>query len=384
MRYREAVVRTLARARFLRSADVALSSEMTECEWGGGMTRWARERNAGLALCIVVGLVSYAAWWFTRGSLSISPLLWALVAGIAIGNLTRIRSQIESGARFSSTAVLKVAVASLGLVVSASAWWQLGWLGVSVVLLNMLISITAGLILCSLVFRLGTKQSVLITVGTAICGASAIAAVAPSIEAESKETGLALAVVTLFGLSTMLLFPALYSMTPLGTWLGSNPAAFGLWSGTGIHETAQVVASASQVEGALDMAMLAKSIRIFMIGPVVLLAALYVRSQKAMASAGSRRIAIPWFSVAFVLLTFVHTGLAAGFGESWAFTSSRILKPLISFALTVAFAGIGLRIRLRDLVGVGARAFVGGLLVALVASGSALVLTKVLWLALSR
>ena len=348
------------------------------------MARWPKERNAGLALCIVVGVVSYAAWWFTRGSLSISPLLWALVAGITIGNLTRIHNQVETGACFSSTIVLKVAVASLGLVVSASAWWQLGWLGVSVVLLNMLISIVAGLFLCSVLFRLGTRQSVLITVGTAICGASAIAAVAPSIEAESKETGLALAVVTLFGLLMMFLFPALYSMTPLGTWLGSSPAAFGLWSGTGIHETAQVVASASQVEGALGMAMLAKSIRIFMIGPGVLLAALYVRSRKGIASAGSGRIAIPWFSVVFVLLTFAHTGLAAAFGESWAFASGRILKPLISFVLTVAFAGIGLRIRLRDLVGVGARAFVGGLLVALVASGSALVLTKVLWLALSR
>jgi uncharacterized integral membrane protein (TIGR00698 family) len=266
-------------------------------------------------------------------------------------------------------------------VVSASAWWQLGFAGLAVVLLNMLIAIGAGLFICSVVFRLSAKQAVLITAGTAICGASAIAAVAPSIDAKSEETGLALAVVTLFGLTTMLLFPFLFSMTPLGTWLGSDPSAFGLWSGTGIHETAQVVASASQVEGALDMAMLAKSIRIFMIGPVVLLAALYVRARGGVQTA--RRVAIPWFSVVFVLLTFVHTGLVALFGDSWVHVSGTILKPIISFVLTVAFAGIGLRIRLRDLIGVGARAFVGGLLVALAASGAALLLTKYLWLAFS-
>jgi len=79
-----------------------------------------------------------------------------------------------------------------------------------------------------------------------------------------------LGVGTTFGLAAMLLHPLLFHLTAVGDWLSRGPPAIGLRSGTEFHKTAQVIASASQADGALEMATLARSVRIFMIGPVVL------------------------------------------------------------------------------------------------------------------
>jgi len=88
-------------------------------------------------------------------------------------------------------------------------------------------------------FGLSSALSTLIGIGTSVCGASAIAATGPAINAKEEEMGLSLACVTLFGLGAMFLYPFLYDSTIVGAWLGHNDLAFGVWAGTGIHETAK-------------------------------------------------------------------------------------------------------------------------------------------------
>jgi len=323
-----------------------------------------KEIFPGLALSGLIGVIAYIAWWVTKQTLLISPLLWAFVLSIILGNLGLVSLRMLSGIRFASSRMLRVSVGALGIVVSASAWWRLGSAGLCVVLLNLILTLALGYIVCRVVLKLNIKQAILITTGTAICGASAIAATSPAIEANEEDTALALAVVTLFGLIAMFLYPALFKMTTLGDWLHNDPLAFGLWNGVGIHETAQVIASASQVEGALDIATLAKSIRIFMIGPVVLLTALYFRRTEGINRTGGQRISWPWFAAVFVALTFVHAGLENWIGEDWLVFAKKGLSPLIKFFLTWAFAAVGLRVRFSP-AGAGA---------------SALLLTILLWL----
>ncbi len=343
------------------------------------LIRW-KDRYTGLLLSGAIGALAYALWWFTRGALLVSPLLWAFVISIALGNIGRIGKRYVDGIQFASTRMLRISVGALGIVVSAAAWWRLGGLGIAVVLINLLLTVVIGYSVCRVLLKLTQKQALLITTGTAICGASAIAATAPAIEAEHEDTALALAVVTLFGLIAMFLYPALFQFTDLGSWLNSDPMAFGLWNGAGIHETAQVIASAGQVDGALEIAMLAKSIRIFMIGPVVLLAVLLSRRSRSTEESAGRRIPWPWFAIIFVALTFVHAALEAWIGESWVQFSKTWLSPPIKFTLTWAFAAVGLRVQFRVIRRIGGKAFAAGLLVATMAGGSALLLTKYLWL----
>jgi uncharacterized integral membrane protein (TIGR00698 family) len=342
-----------------------------------------RNRNLlpGLLLTLVIGTTAYVVWRWAKGQLQISPLLWAFLVSFTLGNTIRLGERFSAGIGLASSHLLRIAVASLGLVVSASAWWALGGQGIAIVLGNLLITVLVGYLVCRGLLRLTLSQTLLISTGTAICGASAIAAVGPAIDANEQDTALALSVVTLFGLAAMFLYPVLYSFTPLGAWLGDSPSAFGLWCGVGIHETAQVIAASSQVEGALELATLAKSVRIFMIGPVVLLASVLHRRATLLApTAGRRAIKWPIFAIVFVALTFVHSALAAAFGDSWVNFSKAWLSPVVKFLLTWAFAAIGLRVRVSDLRAVGLRAFMAGLVVAATAGVTALLLSKLFWL----
>ena len=133
----------------------------------------------------------------------------------------------------------------------------------------------------------------LIGVGTSICGASAIAAISPAIDAEEEEVGLAIAGITLFGLLSMFLYPFLFLNTPVNRWLLGNPNVYAVWVGSGVHETAQVLAAAGALGAeVIRPAMLIKSVRIFMIGPVVLLANyVYIRFGKG--GGKSAKIVLP-------------------------------------------------------------------------------------------
>jgi uncharacterized integral membrane protein (TIGR00698 family) len=225
--------------------------------------------------------------------------------------------------------------------------------------------------------------SVLIAAGTSICGASAIAAVGPALKAKAEEMGLAVASITLFGLIAMFGYPLLFN-GPLGAWLGHNPQAFGMWAGTGVHETAQVMAAASQVDDALSIATSAKFIRIFMIGPMVIISLFIFRKLVGNKSAGQIKIAVPWFAVFFVLFTLVNFGLASlSFGSSWNSFNSTYISPAITFLLAWAFAGVGLKVKISTIRTIGLKAFLGGMAVAVVAGITSLLVVTYLWMPFS-
>lgn len=334
----------------------------------------------GLLLAFGFAVLSFATWWFTKGWFKISALMWAFIYSIIATNLISFEEKYKPGIEFSASTLLKFAIACLGIVVSALAWWRLGGVGIASVLINLGFAFTFGIFFCRYVLGLGGALTVLISAGTCICGASAIAATSPAIKSKSEETGVALATVTLFGLIAMFLYPFLFSSTILGNWLLNNVNAFGVWSGIGIHETAQVIASGSQIEGALDIAILTKSIRIFMIGPMVFISVLVFR--KIGGGAKATGLSIPWFAVIFVVLTFVHAGLELSIGEGWTNFSKTFLKPPITFLLAWSFAGVGFKVKFKDIAKLGPKAFLGGLTVAMLTGLTGLLLVKYLWLPL--
>ena len=185
-------------------------------------------------------------------------------------------------------------------------------------LINLVIAFTFGMVFCRYVLKMNDTLSILLSIGTCICGASAIAATGPALRAKAEEIGLSLAVITLFGLIAMFAYPALFN-GPLGAWLNTNPLAFGMWPGIGIHETAQVIAAASQVNGASAIAISGKLIRIFMIGPMVFVSFLLFRQFSKKSKSEHMNLAVPWFAVAFIAFTLIHLGLEnSGISNGWA------------------------------------------------------------------
>jgi len=93
------------------------------------------------------------------------------------------------------------------------------------------------------------------------------------------------------------------------------------------------------------------------------------------------KIAVPWFAVWFIILSFVCALLeSSNFSKQWVYYSNTYLKPLITFLLAWAFAGVGFKVKWHDLAKVGLKSFIGGLVAALVVGVLALILTKYVWL----
>ena len=320
---------------------------------------WIRDNAPGLLACLALAVISFTTYWLLKGTwFKFSALLWAFIYAIIATNLLPALSgsRFSLGVEFSASRLLRLSVALLGLTISASVWTRLGGAGVLVVLINLTFAFLFGCLFCRYVLG---ALSVLLAVGTSICGASAIAATGPAIRAKAEEMGVSLAAITLFGLSAMFLYPALFGGW-LGPWLVDNPVTYGMWVGTGVHKTAQVIAAASQVDGAVGMAMTAKAIRIFMIGPMVFISLIaYRRFAAGTEGEEAFKFPVPWFAVVFVLFTLVYAGLeTTPFKGEWVTFSKGHIKPGITFLLAWAFAGVGLKVKLASIRAMGAKAFV--------------------------
>jgi uncharacterized integral membrane protein (TIGR00698 family) len=350
---------------------------------------WGEQIKAlipGLLITLVIAAISFLTWWFLKGTwLKFSALLWAFIFSIIIVNIQTkfFEGAVKKGIEYSSSGLLRIAIAALGLTVSAAVWVKLGGIGVVMVLTTLLLVFLFGLFFCKYVLKLDSALTLLISAGTAICGASAIAAVGPALKAKAEEMGLSVATITLFGLLAMFGYPLLFEGF-LSGFLSNNPLAFGMWAGTGIHETAQVIAAASQVDEALSIATSAKFIRIFMIGPMVIISLLIFQKMSLSEGKGKIKIAIPWFAVFFVVFTVVNFLLASSaFGKSWDSFVSVYLSPVITFVLAWSFAGIGLKVKFSTLSAMGLKSFLGGMAVAVFAGVVSLTLVRFLWMPFS-
>jgi len=222
------------------------------------------------------------------------------------------------------------------------------------------------------VFRLPATLSTLLSVGTTICGGSAIAVTAPLIKAKEEETSYAIGTITVWGLLAILLYPKIAQA------LGVFDFAFGVFAGTAIHATPQVVGAGfifSDLAGKTATAV--KLVRNCFMAPLAfLIAAWWTRAELRAAKEEKRRVdaarAFPWFLFGFTLMAALNT---AGF-----FTPVGIdkLTWFGRFLITVSMAGIGLNTVFKNFRRVGLKPLLVGLLgAAVVAAVSAAMITLV-------
>ena len=214
----------------------------------------------------------------------------ALAAGVAFAVLVG-NPLAEMSARASGL-LLKVAVVGLGFGLPLSAVYQTGAPGLALTGLAVLAVLGLGLAMARML-AVPRDAGVLISVGTAICGGSAIAAVAPILGARRESVAVALAVVFVLNALALYLFPA------LGQALGLSQSAFAYWSAIAIHDTSSVIGAAS-VYGAeaLDQATILKLARALWIVPIALAFAAWT---SARGRRGEAAIRWPWFIGLFVL-----------------------------------------------------------------------------------
>ena len=207
----------------------------------------------------------------------VSPVMLSILLGLIVSALLPMPAVLIPGLTFVVKKVLRLGIILLGIRLTIFDVFRLGALGVPIVLL----CVTGALLLTTWLNRrlhLPDRLGALIAVGTSICGVSAIVATGPAIDAEDKEIAYAVAVITTFGLAATLLYPYLAHIA------FGNAVQAGLFLGTSIHDTSQVVGAAKvyadvfAAPAALDIATVTKLVRnVFMVAVIPIMAFYYSR-----------------------------------------------------------------------------------------------------------
>ncbi|PXV54668.1 conserved hypothetical integral membrane protein [Dyella jiangningensis] len=306
------------------------------------------QRLPGLLLATLIALVAL-------GLGKIAPLIGGPVFGIVLGIL--VRNTVSPGAtftpgiQFAGKQVLQWSIIALGFGLSLDQVAKTGLESLSVTLVTMTVAFLAAWLL-GRVLKVHDKLKILIGVGTAICGGSAIAAVTPIIKPDEHDTAFAISTIFLFNLVAVLLFPL------LGHVLHLSDLGFGLWAGTAINDTSSVVAAGySFSKQAGDYATIVKLTRATLIIPICLILAFATawKQKKQGASDFSLARIFPWFILWFLVASGVRT---AGLVPA---TIQPALHMAAEFLIIVALTAIGLSANLRKMASTGARPILLGL-----------------------
>ena len=287
--------------------------------------------------------------FFVLASVSLFPGVSpgiALVTGISFGLL--LKSPFAEASSIWSRNLLQIAVILLGFGLSLSEVVSQAWASLPITVTGISLTILLGYLLGTWL-KMEPRLAKLISFGTAICGGSAIAAMAPAIKARDEETSVSLATVFSLNAVALLIFPA------IGKWLNMSQHDFGVWAGLAIHDTSSVVGAASQYgAAALAVATTVKLARALWITPFVIISSYF--------SGSKQTNAFPWFILGFVAAAMIKTILPSQ--ESlWA-----ILVVIGRHLLVLSMFLIGTRLSIETLKKVGLSPMLLGLLLWLSAS----------------
>jgi uncharacterized integral membrane protein (TIGR00698 family) len=299
----------------------------------------------GVALAVGAGLLALGLGTLQQrwlGQPLVEPLVLALLIGVIARNIVpagRVPS-FGPGASIAARPVLEVGVALLGASLSAAEVLRAGPALAALILGGVAAAIAVGFLI-GRALSLGVELALLVAVGNAICGNSAIAALAPVIRAKREDVASAIGLTAVIGLGVVLGLPLLIGPLALGH------RQYGVLAGMSVYAVPQVVAAAfpvSQLSG--EVATLVKLTRVLMLGPVVLLAGLLFRGGSAGRTASTYP---PWFVLAFLGLAALRSvGLLPDAVAAPTREASRLLT-------IVAMAGLGFGVELGAVRRVGPR-----------------------------
>jgi uncharacterized integral membrane protein (TIGR00698 family) len=279
-----------------------------------------------------------------------------LLIGLVVGTVGGLREFLLPGAGFAARQLLRIGVALLGARLTI---WSVVE-GGSAAIAGAMIVVIVGLLLAVTLARqlaLPRRLGLLIGVGMAICGNSAILALSPIIKADERETTYAVSTITMLGLVGVLMLPL------LGRTLGLSDGVFGAWAGLSVNDTAQVVATGyAYSEPAGDVATVVKLTRNLAIAPVILGAAFLLRSGRP-SRGGTIVRALPWFVAGFVALAGARTIGLLDVALPWSASLGDTLSDTATWFILVALAGVGLSANLRETLAIGPRPLALGMII---------------------
>ncbi len=279
--------------------------------------------------------------WSDGRIIGLSSLTLAILFGMVLGNTLypNFSEQLSDGVNFAKGQILRLAIIFYGFKLTLT---QVASVGMPAVMTDALVLTSTFL----LTYWLGTRwlkvdkqTTLLIGSGASICGAAAVIAAEPVVKAEAHKVTIAVATVVVFGTIAMLLYPFLYQLGWLQPWL--NAQQYGIYTGSTIHEVAQVVVAGNAVSTEVgNTAVVTKMIRVMMLAPFLLILSFALTTgsskngEKLSLMKRVQQVKMPWFAFVFILVVLLHTWvpMTASFERSMVMLDD-VLLTMAMFAL---------------------------------------------------
>ena len=294
----------------------------------------------GFSLSLLLALVARQLSSFIPQAL-ISPGVFALLLGMLLNPLLSGFDIFRPGTHFVSKKVLRLAIILMGATLSFGQVMEVGRHSLIVMSFTLVVAFGGGYLLGRL-FKMDWRLTSLISAGTGICGGSAIAALAPTIEAESSQVAYSISATFIFDILMVILFPL------AGRYFAMSDLGFGLWTGTAVNDTSSVVAAGYAFSDAAgNFSLIVKLTRTLSIIPVVMIFSFINRRLKNTERGAGKGLELGKIFPYFILLFLAMVGL-----KSLGFISAGLsnkISFISKFAMVMSLGAIGLSTNLEEL-----------------------------------
>ncbi|MBP2646339.1 MAG: hypothetical protein H6Q75_1779 [Firmicutes bacterium] len=294
---------------------------------------------AGLGFTLLIALIGQGLSKLP-GMNQMGPLASSILIAVLYRQTFGYPERLRPGIEIAAKKLLRFAIVLFGLKLQMDVLFQKGLLLLAYDIITIFFALIVTLFLARL-FKADMSLSLLLAIGTGVCGAAAIAAVSPIIRAKEEDTAIGIGSIALIGT----IFAVGYTL--LRPLVALSDLQYGIWSGISLHEIAHVaLAAAPAGQDALAVALLAKLGRVFLLIPLSFALLLFAKKQNK--NAAHPPIEFPWFLAGFILTSF----LASFVLGKYLFLPTYYMTAISDFTtllLTMAMVGLGLKVSLRDL-----------------------------------
>ncbi len=308
-----------------------------------------------------VGLFAGAAYQFSQwhyiAMLGISPLIVGIIMGMLYGNTLRLHLPVYwiLGIVFSSKGLLRIAIVLYGFRLTYQDVFVVGIEGLLIAALMLSTTFIGGSWLGIRAFGLSKELAILTAAGSSVCGAAAVLATEPVVNAKTHESSVAVGTVVLFGTLAMFLYPSLYT----NGFLDMTLKEYGMFAGGTLHEVAHAVAAGQAVDSeAGNTAIIVKMMRVMMIAPLLICLGWWLsrssKGEQAQGSSGSSydMRSFPWFAVLFLVCIGINSlGIIPQ-------NVVQDINELDTFMLTMAMCALGMETSFAKVRAVGPKPFI--------------------------
>ncbi|UOQ91672.1 putative sulfate exporter family transporter [Halobacillus shinanisalinarum] len=293
----------------------------------------------GIGFTFLLALAGYGIA-LLPGLSQVGPLASSILIAVLYRHFFGYPEAIHSGIQFSAKKLLRFAIILFGLKLNINVVMDEG---VPLLLRGLLVIFFAigVMMLLAYLFKADPSISLLIGVGTGICGASAIAAVSPILKAKEEDTAISVGIISFIGTVFALVYTVIRPFLPI------DAEAYGMWAGLGLHEIANVVLAGEPAgEDGLAMALLAKLGRVFLLVPLSIILIWFMKRKGN--GETDNQVSFPWFLVGFIIMSVLGSYVLGPYIPAPQPVMDTV-GTITSFTLTMAMVGLGVNINLHDL-----------------------------------